>query len=106
MMINAKEEFVNHVMGEGIPAIICAKVFIDYDWEGERKEFNLKLSHSERDLNAFLFSLDFKYDNGYGGQNLFGTIWYEDGTFSQRGEYDGAEWWEYVAVPEIPDELK
>jgi hypothetical protein len=50
--------------------------------------------------------LDFNYDNGYGGQELYGTIWYVDGTWSERGEYDGSEWWDYREVPEVPSYLK
>ena len=44
--------------------------------------------------------------SGYGGQELFGTIWYEDGTWSDRGEYDGSEWWNYNKCPDIPDDVK
>ena len=32
-----------------------------------------------------------------------GTIWYTDGTWSDREEYDGDEWWEHRVCPEIPD---
>ena len=31
--------------------------------------------------------IDKEYDDGYGGQELYGTIWYKDGTWSTRGEY-------------------
>lgn len=47
-----------------------------------------------------------EYDEGYGGQELFGTIWYIDGTWSERGEYDGSEWWQHKSCPIIPDYLK
>lgn len=49
--------------------------------------------------------MDFDYDSGYGGQEIYGFIWYEDGTFSERGEYDGSEWFSYVKTPEIPVHL-
>jgi hypothetical protein len=29
-----------------------------------------------------------------------------DGTWSERGEYDGSEWWNYQKCPDIPSELK
>jgi len=45
------------------------------------------------------------YDSGYGGQELFGTIWMKNGDWLERGEYDGSEWWEYKTCPEIPNEL-
>jgi len=51
---------------------------------------------------AFLKALDFEYDNGFGGQELYGTIWFTDGTWAERGEYDGSEWWEHHKKPNIP----
>lgn len=45
--------------------------------------------------------LDFDYCCGYGSQELFGYIWYKDGTWSERGEYDGSEWWEHKERPEL-----
>jgi len=47
--------------------------------------------------------LNFDYDNGYGSQELFGNIWYTDGTWSEREEYDGSECWSHKQCPEIPD---
>jgi hypothetical protein len=49
--------------------------------------------------------LDFEYDHGFGGQELFGVIWYTNGNWSNRSEYDGSEWWTYNRCPEIPKEL-
>ena len=43
--------------------------------------------------------LNFIYDAGYGGQELFGIVKYKDGTWATRGEYDGSEWWEYHDAP-------
>jgi hypothetical protein len=43
--------------------------------------------------------LDFEYDDGYGSQFLFGYIWYTDGTWSEREEYDGSEWWAHKERP-------
>ena len=47
--------------------------------------------------------LNFCYDDGFGGQEITGYIWYEDGTWSDRGEYDGSEWWQHQVRPEIPE---
>jgi len=57
-------------------------------------------------MQEFLNKLDFEYDNGFGLQRLFGVVWFEDGTWATRGEYDGSEWWEVHEIPEIPDHLK
>ena len=48
---------------------------------------------------------DKDYDNGYGGNVVNGdlVIVFKDGTFLQRGEYDGSEWWDFVAVPKLAD---
>lgn len=54
-------------------------------------------------LEEVLPQLDFEYDNGYGCQQLSGLVWYEDGTWSERGAYDGSEWWERKKCPPIPE---
>lgn len=47
------------------------------------------------------------YDNGFGGaeinQNL--RVIFKDGSWLERQEYDGSEWWEYIGVRNI-DEYK
>ncbi len=55
---------------------------------------------------AFCQSLDFQYDAGYGTQHLFGTIWFQDGSWATRKVYDGAEWWQHHIRPEIPENLR
>ena len=39
---------------------------------------------------SFLNDLNFEYDSGYGGQELYGTVWFKDNTWAGRGEYDGS----------------
>ena len=59
------------------------------------------------EYEEFLHRLDFEYDNGYGGQQVYGTVWLkEDNTWLERGEYDGSEWWDYKKCPSVPEELK
>ena len=91
--MNAKEEFLIHTNRKKIKCAI-----IEYGVDN----FILTTGHDQNDRKDFLEQLNFEYDNGYGTQHLFGTIWYEDGTWSSRGEYDGSEWWEYNYCPEIP----
>lgn len=104
-MKNAKEEFIKTVAGEA--KLICAEITIgkSYYDESNRNTYRLKKGHTLEDLEKFLESIDIKYDDGYGGQELYGTIWFEDGTWAERGEYDGSEWWEIKKCPEIPNEL-
>lgn len=76
-----------------------------YGGTDERSTFTLKTNHSTQKLNKFFESLNFDYDAGYGDQELFGTVWLEDGTWLSRGEYDGSEWWEHNVLPEIPKRI-
>lgn len=96
-MLNAKQELLEHIEQRTIK---CAIVSLGYE---NRKMFHLRVGD---DPNVFFDQLDFGYDASYGSQELFGLIWYEDGTWSERGEYDGSEWWEYRSVPNIPEYLK
>lgn len=103
-MRNAREEMLELLKGKEIK---CAEVTIGRDWdeEDERRTIVLKVGHDEEDLAKFLNDLNFEYDSGYGGQELYGTVWFTDKTWAGRGEYDGSEWWEEYSLPEIPKEL-
>lgn len=101
-MSNAKRELLGAV--KDIAKIKCASIYFER-WPGnELNEKILKLNHTTDEYNEFLNSLDFEYDSGYGGQELYGTVWLEDGTWLSRGEYDGSEWWEHNRLPDIPAE--
>jgi len=100
---NAKYEFLSHISNR---EVLCAQIQKGEDYGDDTNfEFNLTTGWTKEDWDQFLSDLDFEYDSGYGGQNLFGTIWYVDGTWSDRGEYDGSEWYEYHICPQIPKEL-
>lgn len=47
---------------------------------------------------------DIEYDNGYGGQEIARDliIVFSDGSRMWRNEYDGSEWWEYLAPFKMP----
>lgn len=111
--MNAKDEFL--FFTEKLPPVKCAVINLgDYTYtniEGSvKKIFDknilLKVNYTWHDWIAFLNELSFEYDDGYGGQELFGTIWFNDGTWAERGEYDGSEWLERRELPEIPTTLK
>jgi len=103
--MNAKEELIKRC--EGL-TLMCASIKLGdgYSYGDNPKKFELKAVYSEEELNAFINSLDFIYDSGYGGQELFGVLWFTDGTWAERSEYDGSEWWYRPVLPEIPEELK
>ena len=90
--MNAKNEFLKHI---GNRKVLCATI----------SDAKLGTAWDKEEWFEFLKLIDVEYDNGYGSQNLYGTIWYEDGTWSNRGEYDGSEWWYHNICPKIPDEL-
>jgi hypothetical protein len=103
MNTNAKQEFLEHTEGMKVR---CAKIrFNDGYYEEDRSTYILPVGYCPSDLKLFLKEIDHNYDSGFGGQELFGTIWYTDGTWSTRGEYDGSEWWEYHTCPEITPDL-
>jgi len=99
--MNAKTELLINL--EKSPRIKCACIEDHRDWHNP-VQIILKVGYSEVEYQKFLEELDFGYDSGYGGQELYGTVWLEGGTWLSRGEYDGSEWWEHNFSPEIPNE--
>jgi hypothetical protein len=103
--MNAKQEFIDFV---GNTKVLCA--YVTYGWgiwdEEEDRTVNLPCNYTKEQYEEFLNQLDFNYDSGFGGQYLFGKIWFENGTWADRGEYDGSEWWQHHERPEIPQSLK
>ena len=103
--MNAKEEFEKHVANNRGNGVKCAMITIGDECDEERTTSYLPLNYSTELLAEFLQKINKTYDSGYGGQELYGIIWYNDGSWSDRGEYDGSEWWRYQSCPAIPEEL-
>ena len=102
---NAKEEFLNVI--KGCKVIAASISFGDYD---DKKEFKLKPLYTKEEYENFLIFMDRKYDSGYGGQELFGIIYCENGVWMERGEWlrslwDGSEWWETHKYPDMKTEF-
>ena len=102
-MRNAKAELLEELSTRLV--LKCATIIFDKGYGEGIKEINLKVGYSPKEYQAFLSKLDFIYDAGFGGQELYGTCWLTDGTWLSRGEYDGSEWWEHNKLPEIPKSL-
>jgi len=100
--MNAKTEFIELVEGKEVK---CAAINYQECWDKRNPDSLLPIGYDQEQYNQFIESLDYDYDNGYGGQSLFGTVWLKDGTWATRGEYDGSEWWDHHDCPEIPKEL-
>jgi hypothetical protein len=109
--MNCKKEFIEHVEYRPVK---CAEIVKDGRYSGLQNAtdsmtysyYRLSINYTFKEYEMFLELLDFEYDDGFGGQEIYGHIWYEDGTWSERRDYDGSEWWEYMSVPDIPEELK
>ncbi len=95
-MINAKDELLDHIENREVKYVrirITCGCSYAYDETDQAVEGT---------LDTVLPKLDFKYDNGVGDQYIFGTIWYTDGAWSDRDEYNGSEWWTYRKCPSLP----
>ncbi len=104
--MNAKTELQEIL--EKKAKVKCAQIIKGCEYYDDNKpclQFDLKINHTEDDFLDFLNRLDFNYDSGFGKQELFGTVWLEDGTWLSRNEYDGTEWWEHNIQPNIPIKL-
>lgn len=93
-MINAKNEIIEHI---GIRDVELVRIVYV-------RRYDEVLIIIEGILDHVLPFLDFDYDNGYGCQLLHGYIWYTDGTWSSRREYDGSECWKHHIRP--PKDIK
>ena len=99
-MRNASTELAYELDGKA--NVKCAD--ITYSRNHSHK-ITLPVDYTGQEYIDFMDKLDFEYDNGYGGQELFGTVWLEDDTWLERWEYDGSEGWEHKKLPQIPAEL-
>lgn len=56
---------------------------------------------------AFVALADVEYDNDFGGQEVHDSlkIVFTDGSWLERAEYDGSEWWVYNETPKPPPEF-
>lgn len=95
---NAKEEFLETVKDY---KVIAADISFGDSWTDNEERFKLKPLYTNEEYNELLKFLDREYDAGYGGQQLFGVIYCEDGVWMQRGEYDGSEWWNTFKYPDL-----
>jgi len=94
---NAKVEFLSTISSY---KLIASE--INYrDIDGIEHDIKLKPLFNKNEYDIFLESLNHEYDDGFGGQNLYGVIFCEDAVWMQRGEYDGSEWWDTYQYPDM-----
>lgn len=109
--MNAKQEFLEITKDTEVLCVTINVEGVNYSTpflhKGKRvksKELSLPVGYTQEEYNNFLNELDFEYDESWGHQFIYGTIWLKDGMWIERGEYDGSEWWKLVEHPEIPNE--
>jgi len=103
-MKNAKEELqeILNKLKEKQNVLVCADLQLE---EGYSKKIRLTHPHTPEEAESFFKTLDFKYNDGYGSQELFGTVWLTYGVWLSRWEYDGSEGWTVNSCPHIPNYL-
>jgi hypothetical protein len=105
-MRNAKEEFIATTKDDCVENAVLWNVFNDKGYKDGKKYFILNSGYSHEEYTEFLDILDFEYDSGYGGQELFGFIGCVNGVWFERYEYDGSECWERKEKPNIDEMIK
>lgn len=98
--INAKDELLEFLQKNNLKLSSANLTDDDYCPENH---YVLYPNYTQTELTAFLKSIDYFYDNGYGRQELYGTLWFSDGTWAERHEYDGSEYWEHRKRPDEPN---
>ena len=99
-IINAKEEFLETTRYfKVVAAIIQFGDSYSYSSNPPNDIFKLNPLYTKDDYENFLKFLDRDYNSSYGGQELFGTIYCEDGLWFDRGEYDGFQ----CGIPPVSD---
>lgn len=97
-MANLLEETLNILLKYG-------KSVDDIDFVNYNHSYN----YNDEDENTGCFDWNWfliysrsytDYDNGYGGAEVGDIeIVFKDGSWLERGEYDGSEWWEFKKTP-------
>lgn len=107
-MRNAKEELqevLKPYTEKGLD-LVCAEITHEGEWGEDTSKIILKLGHTKEEAEAFYNQLNFRYNNGYGTQELYGTVWLTYGVWLSRWEYDGSEGWQVNRCPAIPSHLR
>lgn len=101
--MNAQAEFLRHIID--LPDVKAVTIMLDNEGYGLNPEhikiFNLREGFTHEEYTKFIEDLDVEYDNGYGTQHLFGKIWFVDGSWSDRHEYDGSECWDHQSPTNV-----
>lgn len=103
---NLLEETINIMNENGhTEADVSFCELSDKSWN--RKENKWEYSYQQFSFETFKKLADFVYDCDFGGENinLSLKIVFDDKSWLERGEYDGAEWWEIRKCPSFRGEF-
>lgn len=90
-MINLLDETRNILKEHG-------KMFSDIIFVGDSD------THTRMSVESFIANADFEYYNGYGAEYINTSLILVGKDFwLERQIYDGSEWWEYKAIPNVED---
>jgi hypothetical protein len=96
---NAKQEFLEETK---YFKVVAAAIQFGSNYRSEEQDsFKLKPLYTKEEYENFLTFLDRDYNASYGGQEVYGIIFCEDGVWFDRGEYDGSEWWSCNKYPDL-----
>ena len=105
MKTNAKEELLEFLMGckkriegkiIGITILYTKPNHFNGNIVDTYHVFNY---HQNDDLNEYLNLLDFEYEGRWDELTIAGTIWFSDGNYAHREDFDGQEWWHLHQAP-------
>ena len=94
--INAELKYI----GKTIEDIAYGYVFKEGSYNPEEEEYAKEVIFDSR-VNTKFYSIE--YDDGFGGQQLFGIIVFKDNSWLEREEYDGAENWQHKNTPQLDE---
>lgn len=103
-LTNAEQEFMKAV---NYPSKIkCVSILYENQGRGwgETRKVVLKLNNVQDEYKEFLNLLEFTYRGGFSGQELYGIVMFENGSWLSRVEYDGSLHWKHNISPVIPPE--
>ncbi len=123
-MIDIRKEIIDELKSKGLNLtdIKCLTINIDRSYSyntnlykddgsdvvGNSKfKYTIPINSTQEEIDEVYNTMSLTpYDNSYGTQELFGTVWMNNGDWLERHEYDGSEWWEYKTCPDIPEYLQ
>ena len=84
------------------------EIMKDYGQSPETVSWVTSLSKGEECIatwDEFKILADFTYDAGFGGAEINEDlkVIFKDGSWLERHEYDGSEWWEYKKTPKMTE---